>query len=450
MEELTFPLKLIISFIIGAVIGLERESYDNTSSQEKGTNYMPHLVGVRTFSLITTLGTLSALLLEKYLPIFILFSAGFLLLVTAYYILNSLKNGDLGITTELALIYAYFIGFLIATELISITVTVALSVVLVLVLARKHEIKKLIGTIYRQEINAFLSYALIALVILPFLPNQGYVITDIPQLETFLKQLGLSLGTFAGVEIINPFKLWLIVALITGIDMAGYLLERTIGQSKGRIFSSIIGGFVSSTAATLALAQESKTYKATNRLVSAATFANVVSFVPLFALIASINATFFTKAAPALIGMMLGGIITGYYFYFRQEKEIINQEQKKFVPTESQIFSLVPALKFALVFLIIRIATQISLILFGQSGFFATSALAALTGLDAVVINIAQFTGETISSATGVIALMIVNAVNLSGKLFYSYLQGKQEFTVKFSLSVLAMILFSLSGLFFI
>ena len=62
-----------------------------------------------------------------------------------------------------------------------------------------------------------------------FLPNKSFYLSSIPALETILSAYKISLGKLAGIEILNPFKLWLVVALITGIDIFGYILEKTIG-----------------------------------------------------------------------------------------------------------------------------------------------------------------------------------------------------------------------------
>ena len=87
---------------------------------------------------------------------------------------------------------------------------------------------------------------------------------------------------------------------------------------------------------------------------------------------------------------------------------------------------------------------------FGQSGFLAATALGALTGLDAVIVNTSQLAGRQIEVYLAVIALILANAVNLISKTIYSFMQGKREFATKFGVSMIVIIVSSLAGLMFL
>ncbi len=443
--QLSVPIKLVLSLILGAVIGLERESHEKEDQPKKdslGT------LGIRTFSLITALGAVAGLLRESHFSLFLLINATFMALLIAYYILQSLLTRDQGITTEIAIIFGYLIGLLIALEVFSIHLILAMTVVLILILARKGEIKAIVAGIRRTEINAFISYAIIALVILPFLPNQPFYLSTIPGLEMILAPYGVDLGRLAEIEIINPFWLWLIVALITGVEMLGYLLERTVGQKRGWLLTSIAGGFISSTATTQSLAQRSKKVAMVNLLVAAAIFANLASFFQIFILIAPINGAFLVKVTPLFMAIVISALATGLFFLkIRGGADEENLLETKERLKEDQIFALGPALRFALIFLVIRVVTKVSLLLFGSGGFLATSALASIPGIDAVTINLAEMAGKTINFQTGVLGLILVNAVNLLSKTIYSFIQGKREFALKFASSAAVIIFASLLGL---
>ncbi len=443
--------KLLISLIIGAVIGLERESQTQASVKPKGS-HVPGSVGVRTFSLLTTLGTISGIMMKDFFPIFVVISSAFIAILVTYYVMHSTFTRDTGFTTELGILYSYIIGTIIATEVFPIQFTLAFSVILVLILARKSDIQVFLKGLHREELNAFISYALIAVVILPFLPNKEYSLSSMPPILKFFESLNIDAANFSKIEIINPFKLWFIVVAITGIDMLGHFLERIIGAKRGRLLASIVGGFISSTATTISLAQESKTIKkSVNYLVTSAVFANVASFFPLLFLISIINGGFLLNAAPIFIATIVSGLLAGLYL-LRQKDD----SHKRSTPhdikgiKESEIFAIGPALKFTLLFLGVTIFTKIALVVFGNTGFLISSSLASLTGVDAVTINIANLIGEGIDIRTGVVALILMNAVNLVGKTAYSFIQGKKEFAYKFALSAGIMILASLVGLFFV
>jgi uncharacterized membrane protein (DUF4010 family) len=443
--------KLLIALIIGAVIGLERESHNHRAGKPT-VDDIPGTVGIRTFSLVAALGAVSGLIFSDYFPVFVFISSALAALLISYYILHSLLTKDPGFTTEIGLLYGFLIGLFVSLEIFPIQLTLAFSVILILILSRKSDIQLILRGIHREELHAFISYALIALAILPFLPNTGYSLSDFPQVEKIANLFNWNIKKIAEIEIINPFKLWFVVVAITGIDMLGYLFERVIGTKRGRLLASIVGGFISSTATTIALAQESKKIKkSVNYLVTSAIFANVASFFPLLILISLINGSFLMNAIPVFIGSILSGCAVGYYFFKKKDdsKTLSKAKEIKGIK-ESEIFAVVPALKFALLFLGVTIVTRSALELFGQAGFLITSSLAALTNMDAVTINTATLVGKTITLPTAVIAIILMNAVNLIGKSAYSYIQGNKEFAAKFTISAIAMISASLTGLLFI
>lgn len=435
--------KLIIAFIIGAVIGLERASPQKY--QENNTEIIEHHeVGVRTFSLISLLGALAGLMMHDYQMITIFISAIFSGLILIYYFLQSSFTKDSGITTEFALVYSYVIGLMIGREILPIHIILIISVVLILVLSRKQEIHGFISVINRSEINAFISYALIALVILPFLPNVDYSLTDIPNAESFLNSLGFNAGKFLELSLLNPFKLWFIVALITGIDVAGYTLERTVGQ-KGKLMSSLAGGVISSTATTQALAVESKRSKSVGQLVGAALFANMISFIPLFFLIGSINQKFLLRLIPVLLSVIISSALTAINFYFvHKEKNSKERQKPNEIKKRTEIFNLRSALIFVGIFAVVRIASQIALAFFGNSGVIVTTSLAALTGVDAPILTVSQMAGGDISHEFAVWAFVLINAVNLVAKTIYSFISGSRGFAIRFGIGVFIIIVSSI------
>ncbi len=431
--------KLIIAFIIGAVIGLERASPQSFQQNKKDT-IEHHEVGVRTFSLISLLGALAGLMMQDYMMVTIFITSVFGGLALLYYFLQSSFTKDPGITTEFALVYTYVIGLMIGREILPIHIILMISVVLVLVLSRKQEIQGFISVINRSEINAFISYALIALVILPFLPNTDYSLADIPNAEAFLRSTGINVGKFVNLTLVNPFKLWVIVALITGIDVAGYVLERTVGQ-KGKLMSSIAGGIISSTATTQALAVESKRSKTAGAHVGSALFANMVSFFPLFFLVGSINRQFLVELLPVLISIILSCFIVAVYFYFfHRAKQEKNGKKKQESKQRKEIFNLRSAISFVVIFAVVRIASQIALVFFGNSGVLITASIAALTGVDAPILTISQMAGGQISHSFAVWTFIVINAVNLVAKTVYSFISGSRAFAIQFGIGILIII----------
>src|SRR5688500_20225348 len=91
--------------------------------------------------------------------------------------------------------------------------------------------------------HAIMLFVLLSMVILPVLPDQPY---------------GLY-GVF------NPFRIWLMVVLIVGISLGGYVAYKLTGDRAGAWATGVLGGLISSTATTVSLARRSKASPAAPR-----------------------------------------------------------------------------------------------------------------------------------------------------------------------------------------
>jgi uncharacterized membrane protein (DUF4010 family) len=422
-------IQLFVALLLGAAIGLERESSGQTNETLVGG-------GVRTFALVSLLGALAGLFYINNLPlVFGLMSAAFVILLSSYYVMASWHMKDFGLTTEMSFVLTFLIGISATTGIIPLQLVVAVAVVLILILALKDESKRFIAGITQHEVDSFISYAIVALVILPFLPNVGYTIADVPFLRSLLEGFGLDIGRFETLELLNPRKLWFIVVLVTGIDVIGYILSKFVGTKKGFTLTSFIGGFVSSTSTTQSLAQRSKASKTVNYLVGAALLANMASFFQVFLLVGPLNAHWLVSITPALLAIILSAGLLAYY-YLRQPHEEEQQTEGKV----KKIFSIVPALKFALLLVTVKIITGLCLVFFGQSGFLISSIIASFAGLDAILVNLATLAGQSITFEFALLTFLLVNATNLLSKSVYSFLQGDRKFALRFFVAALLII----------
>lgn len=436
--------KLLISFLLGAFIGLERESYERKNNERRHPGTRDQVAigfGVRTFSMITVLGSIAGLLLSTQPVLTAILTGGIILFSVSSYILSTLITRDIGFTTELTFLMSFMMGFLLSAELLSAHLVIALSVILVLILSLKRTIRSFVAGISTPELNALISYGIIALVILPFLPDTSVTLRDIPLLETLFNSYGIITPELYGIELFNPFTLWRVIAIITGVELLGHILERTIGGMKSWLIASFAGGFISSTAVTQALAIRSRKAESAHRLSAAALLANVSSFFQMSILVSTVNLAFFTFSVPFILLHVIAGII-GVIFLSRTGRGVAPTVTDNSV-TEKEIFSLYPAIRFALLFVTIKLVTSLARVAFGNVGFFVTAMISALAGLDAIVITLSQQAGSTLSLQTALMAFFLVNAVNLIGKSVYSAINGSKQFAIQFGLGALLMILIS-------
>ena len=429
---------LMLALIFGATVGLERESSKPNS---------PHVGGIRTFSLIALSGALAGLLfIHEQEALGMLAVAGFFVLLISYYVAESVHTKDFGITSELAAIATFLISLLVMINIIPLQITVAIFVILIFILSLKAQTTQLVAGVSKTELQSFISYAIITLVALPVLPDHSYRLKDIPILPEILQGLKVDLGQFDTLDLVNPRKIWMVVVLITGIDVFGYVLGRIVGSKNGFAVTSFMAGFVSSTSATQSLAQKSKSSHHINSLVGAALLANLASFLQVFLLVAPLNAQWMVAIAPSILFMVTAAGIMAYFFFRKNDPVQENQEPGK---KDAPIFSLLPALKFAGLLIVIKIFTKICLILFGQSGFVISSIIASFAGIDAIIVNLADMAGHTITFQFAFVTFLIINASNLLSKTVYSYMQGNKTFAMKFLISAMVILLAGASWLLF-
>jgi len=438
MNEL--PVLLFgVSFVVGAIVGLEREySHDEknvTASKRE------HAMGIRSYSLLSFVGGLTGFLSQTGNPLGWIAATLTGLLIVSYYIVSSMHTKDHGVTSEIGALATFFLGALLFFPTVSVSFVLALTFVVTFLLSRKQEIKNMAKSLHQFETNAFFMYGIIALVILPFLPNAWVKLQDLTLLIQLAAAYHIPLERFMNVELINPYRLWLVVTLITGIDLLGYLLQKVFGGQKGWLLAALTGGFVSSTASTLTLAQRSKKMASATALVTAAILANTASFVQMMILVLPLNTAFFTYASTFFAVLLASGIAVSVYLNMK------STGTSKPLAQSTSVFSIPSALKFAVIFSVIRSGSQVARLLIGESGIILTSAVGAVAGMDAVVITIADLAGKSLSYQNALGALAIANTVNLGTKIFYAKTNGSASFYRLFALSVGIVIITSIATL---
>ncbi|MFA6427906.1 MAG: MgtC/SapB family protein, partial [Candidatus Magasanikbacteria bacterium] len=163
--------KIILSLIFGATIGLERES----SKQGAGG-----IGGIRTYSMIALIGAMAGILFtHNFSSLALVIASAFLILLISYYVVASSTTHDFGLTSELSVIATFLMGLLVILDIIPLHILVALFVIVMLILSLKSKTSKIVAGISRQELQSFISYAIIALVVMPFLPDVAYKLKDI-------------------------------------------------------------------------------------------------------------------------------------------------------------------------------------------------------------------------------------------------------------------------------
>jgi len=374
--ELTTAWQFGAALGLGMLIGLERER----TQGDRQT-----FAGVRTFSLVALFGAISVYAGEQSgLPwiVGLVFLAVLALVVTAYH--ATARNGEIGSTTEVSVLVTFFVGCICAWD--EVGIAGAIAVVTMLLLALKGWLHNLAKRIEPSDVEATLKFAIITLIVLPLVPNTNFG----PE----------------GLEVINPYKTWLMVVLIAGLNFVGYILVKVVGREHGLGITGLLGGLVSSTAVTLSFSQRSR---AEPNLAPVLALAILLSWtVMFFRVVVEVGVVNPSLAKSVVLGMMLmGGISLAICsLLWRRGRS----REKAEVDSGHNPFELGDAIKFGGLFAVVIFIASAAQAYFGDTGLYLAGALAGLTDVDAIALSMANLAHQDPANS-GAAARTIVIAV---------------------------------------
>src|SRR5690606_7536322 len=101
-------------------------------------------------------------------------------------------------------------------------------------------------------------------------------------------------------------KIWLMVVLIVGISLGGYIIYKFFGQKAGTLAGGILGGLISSTATTVSYARRTKEVpQAAGMAALVIMVASTIVFGRVLILLGA-SSPQFLRVAAAPIGTVLG------------------------------------------------------------------------------------------------------------------------------------------------
>lgn len=434
MTDLEILTRILLALSFGAILGLETETRasnpdnDTPHKSEKEVRRLmqQRLGGLRTYTVLALFGAVSGLLYISELQIFsYLMFAGVLLIVLAAYVLNVNYQKAFGMTTEIAVLTTVLVGFATTTGLISLQILLVVIVVLTFILSQKRGVIKFTRLIAHEELIDIVKFGIVALVIFPFLPNTDIYLRDLTSLAVTLQGFGISEQLINNVVLINPFRLWQYVVLISGFNLLGYFASRLSSHRAGLMIAGVLGGLISSTSTTVAFAQRSRDSKKQDTSFAAISLiANSVSFLQVSALALSASVIFFQASVPLSVAMATGSLVVAIW-YWRQH----NEKRGREYDVEHRPFSIGPALNFAILLTLIRLGVQLISFYFGSNAFIMATALSGLVGIDIATISLGEMVATgNIGVSLALVTFLLTNGVNFAGKAIYGYIQGSRNF----------------------
>jgi uncharacterized membrane protein (DUF4010 family) len=376
MFDLDLALRFGAALGLGLLLGLERE-------RKRDAELL--FGGVRTFALIALLGAVGAFvereLNEGWLVLAAFVAVGALVVVSY---ITTAARGEMGITTEISALLAFIVGALCGWDRVGVASVT--TVVCLLLLTLKDYLHRLARRVELEDVEATLQFAVISVIILPLLPN-----------ETFGPP---------PLNVINPYKIWLMVVLIAGLNFLGYVLVKVLGNEHGLLITGILGGLVSSTAVTLSSSQRSRQEPAmSSAFVLAIVAAWTIMFLRVVVMVGLVN-----PSLAAVLGLPLGlmaavGAVVSLVLWRRTRSQ-----ETGMVTAGANPFELAEAIKFGLLFGVVTVVAKAAEVYLGETGLYLAGAVAGLTDVDAISLSMANL-AATDAESLKVAARTIVIAV---------------------------------------
>lgn len=379
-QELAALFPFLTSLAIGLLIGLERERSPAAKA------------GLRTFSLVALAGTLGALLSQKTGAPWML-GAGLLIMggmmVTSY--LKDDETEDPGTTTIAAVVVCYALGAMVWFQMEQLAVTLAILTTALLYF--KPELRGVSRSLTRLDLVSILQFAVLSFVILPILPNQDY-------------------GPY---KALNPYQIWWMVVLISGLSLAGYAALRIAGQRHGTLLTGLFGGIASSTATTLAFSRHTRDNPALAAMAALVILmANWVVLVRLSIVVGVLQPGLLRPMLTLLGGGALAGLVMLYVFWQRMADKPETPALEMKNPTEMRA-----AIGFGLLYAAVLFAAAWLSDLVGDQGLYAVALVSGLTDVDAITLSSLRLFGlgnlQEAQVITTVLLALLANIAFKSG-----------------------------------
>jgi uncharacterized membrane protein (DUF4010 family) len=378
---------LAAALLIGALVGIEREK-KKIESEDLGIG------GVRTFILFALSGAVAAWLSDRLGSgwVFAVPLLGISALAVAGYLAQArVKPRSLGLTTEVSAITVYLLGGACVAG--HVEIALALGVAVSAALAYKQSLHDLVSKLGADDIEAGVKLLAATFIVLPLLPREA------------VDPWGA----------IAPRSLWLLVILIAGLSLIGYLATRALGPEKGAAVTGLAGGLVSSTAVTLTFARQShdEADSSDDALATGLLLAWGIMFLRVIIEVAVVHAPL---VAPLLLPMGAMGLVTlalAAWFAARSRTQTTPAGEVRL----RNPFSLSSAAKFALLFAIVLLAVKLVQLYSPGRGYYVVAALAGLADVDPVALSMAALVRDGgADTHTGVAAIVVASLTNTTVK----------------------------------
>ncbi|MEL7031610.1 MAG: DUF4010 domain-containing protein [Pseudomonadota bacterium] len=393
MIDLATLFSLTTALGVGLLIGLERGWKDREDPEGS------RIAGFRTIGLIGLFGGLLALVDEGHGFILASGLIAIALLLRQGYKGQLESSNEVSVTSLIAALLAYALG---AVAVLGNSQIAAMGgVVTTFLLWIRGPLHTFLKRLSEAEISAFLRWLLISIVVLPLLPNDNY-------------------GPF---EALNPRTIWLMVVLISGLSFIAYVGTKWFGHRSGLLMTAFLGGLVSSTAVTLAIARMVRADKLAQGVgLSAICLAWAMMLIRTGIVVTIIAPVLLHDLAPIIAAIL---VVIGLAFALT-----LNRSPAVSHPEDVSLrnpLDLLEAATFAIILTLALLISKGAATLFGSEALLVVSSLTGAIDIEAVSLSVPKLAGTVVSTRIAVLAIVFAIFTNtiFKGALFAIVTRGR-------------------------
>lgn len=390
---------LLFSLSLGALVGLIRQWADRSEVGEDGS--AESSAGLRTYALWSFLGALAVYCGVHFhswtFPIILTLFGSYLIVG---YVVEHAGKGGIGLTSYAAGLITFLMGAMVMWG--EIRIAIAIAAALGVLIAAKQSTHAFTRHIRPEDVRIALQFLVVTGLILPIVPNAGV----------------------GPADAINPYKIWWMVVLISGLGFAGYMGIRLMGAKAGILMTGVAGGFASSTATTLALSRASKQMP---ELSTSLGLGILLACTIMFARVWAVVLTLHSELAIALVLpfclMAAPGVVTLLVVLVRGAKQ-----QTIETPELTNPLSLSVAIKFALLYAVIVLLVTLSQQWSADKGLYLVSFVSGLTDMDAIALSLTDMVKQgTVALQLAAKGIVVGAIANTLFKAAFAIYAGSRE-----------------------
>ncbi len=265
-----------------------------------------------------------------------------------------------------------------------------------------------------------------------------------PNYDLTLREFGVN-HDLGDILIINPFKFFRIISLITAIQTLGILMIDLLNEKLGILTMSVIGGLASSTTMAQVFGIQSRKIKGSvDDLTFAAVsvIANGSSLFEKIVIIGAINIDFLPYIFPFLIVHALVGVIAGGS---QLENAFRAGDGKKL---NAEYFSVLPIILFMILYFIINLINGFVSVFFEESstGSIIATVISFFGGLDIALIETSKRALSELDIWISMNFILLAFVVNIVTKIISGYTLGTKLYLKRMTVGLMITLLISLAA----